>query len=64
MNEAVVLCCRKKEARVWSVGKLKSLPGSDVIYYGADCHGGDRRVNGLENEDDVLHDCEEDEENM
>ena len=35
---------------MWSVGKLKSLPGSDVIYYGVDCHGGDRRVTGLKNE--------------
>ena len=60
VNEAVVLCCRKKDARVWSVSKLKCLDGPEVIYYGVDKHGDEKRVNSLGNEDDDLHDTEED----
>ena len=56
-----MLCCRKKDARIWSVGKLKDLEGDDVIYFGVDRHGSERRVNSIVNEDDDLHDVEEDE---
>ena len=30
VEDAVVLCCRKKDAQVWSVGKLQELDGEDV----------------------------------
>ena len=49
-----------EDARVWSVSKLESLGGPDVIYYGVDQHGEEKRVNGLQNENDDLHDDEED----
>ena len=60
-EEAIALCCRKKDAHVWSVGKLKDLDGDDVIYFGVDRHSSERRVNIIVNEDDDLHDVEEDE---
>lgn len=59
-EEAVVLCCRKKDARVWSVGKLQDLDGDAVVYFGVDRHGSERRVNCIVNEDDDLLDTEED----
>ena len=59
--EAVVLCCRKRDSRLWSINKLQGLEGPDVIYCGVDRHGDERHVNTLQNEDDDLHDNEENE---
>lgn len=61
VNDAVVLCSRKVDARKWSVEKLKTLPEPEVVYFGVDTHGSSRWVNTLANEDDDLRDIESDE---
>ena len=61
VNDAVVLCSRKTDARKWSVEKLKTLPEPEVVYFGVDTHGSNRWVNTLANEDDDLRDIERDE---
>lgn len=63
VNDAVVPCSRKTDARKWSVEKLKTLPEPEVVYFGVDTHGCNRYrwVNTLANEDDDLRDIERDE---
>ncbi len=39
VNDAVVLRNRKTDALKWSVEKLKSLLGPEVVYFGVDTHG-------------------------
>ena len=60
LEEAVMLCRTKKDARVWSLGKLQDLDGDAVVYFGVDRQGSERRVNTILNEDDDLHDNEQD----
>ena len=63
LQDAIVLCCRKKDARVWSISKLLEFNRQAVVYFGVvrvDKHGAKRRVNGILSEDDDLHDIEED----
>ena len=60
LEDAIVLCCRKKDARVWSINKLLESDGQAIVYFGVDRHGADTRVNSILNEDDDLRDTEED----
>ena len=48
LRRLLVSCCRKKDARVWSLGKLQELDGDAVVYFGVERLGSERRVNVCE----------------
>ena len=59
VEEAMVLCCKKKDARLWFVRRLRKLKGGDFRSHGVDGHGKDRHVKTIAHGDDVVNGTEE-----